>query len=167
MLHICVSEPVQIMVCRLFGAKPLSIPMLLLSTGPLGTNLSKFLIKIQNCWITKLYLKILSAKLQPYCPEGDELTEPMLTYHQWDSVVLTQDHFHKKCSRYHFIKVWKTTFVEFFSHIWVQWAKDGQTHHFDHHLCLHTTPVVLLSLVMGNTTTTGVLLNVGAIIVMT
>ena len=114
MLHICVSEPVQIMVCRLFCAKPLSIPMFLLSTGPLGTNLSKFLIKIQNFWITKLYLKILSAKWQPYCPEGDELTEPMLTYHQWDSVVLTQDHFHKKCSRYHFIKVWKTTFVDFF-----------------------------------------------------
>ena len=50
-LHTCVSESalVQIMVCCLFGAKPLSKPMLgCCKFVPLGTNFSEVLIKIQN-----------------------------------------------------------------------------------------------------------------------
>ena len=34
---------------------------------------SEILIKIQNIYFTKLHLKISSAKLLPFCPEGDEL----------------------------------------------------------------------------------------------
>ena len=47
----------------------------LLSTGPLGTNFSEFLIKIQNFSFTKMHLKISSAEWQPFCPGGDELTK--------------------------------------------------------------------------------------------
>ena len=38
-------------------------------------------------------------------PDGtNPLPEPMLTYHQWNSVVPTWDQFHTKCSRYQFVK---------------------------------------------------------------
>ena len=59
---------VQIMACRLFGAKPLSKQMPgLLSIGHLGTNFGEILIKIQN-------LKISSAIWRPFCPGGDEVS---------------------------------------------------------------------------------------------
>ena len=45
----------------------------LFSIGPLGTNVSENLIKIQNFSFTKMHLKISSAKLGPFCPDGDEL----------------------------------------------------------------------------------------------
>ena len=45
----------------------------LLSIGPLGTNLSEIVIKIQNFSFTKMHLKISSAKSQPFCPGEDEL----------------------------------------------------------------------------------------------
>ena len=50
------SVLVQIMACRLFGHKPLSQP-----------------IKVQNFSVTKVNLKILSAKWRPFCSWGDEL----------------------------------------------------------------------------------------------
>ena len=43
----------------------------LLLIGPLGTNFSEILIKIQNFWFTKMHLKISSAKWQPFCPGGE------------------------------------------------------------------------------------------------
>ena len=59
------------MACRIFGAKPLSKPLLrLLPTGPLGTNFSEILIIIQNFSFTKMHLKISSAKWRPFCPGG-------------------------------------------------------------------------------------------------
>ena len=67
------SALVQIMACRLFGAKLLSKPMLFLSIGPLGTNFNGILIKIQNFSLTKLHLKIPSAKWRPFCSGGDEI----------------------------------------------------------------------------------------------
>ena len=63
---------VQTMACRLFCAKPLPEPGLL-STGPLGTNLCKILIKIQNFSFMKMHLKMPSVKWQPFCPGEDEL----------------------------------------------------------------------------------------------
>ena len=45
----------------------------LLSIGPLGTNLSEILMKIQNFSLTKIHLKTLSAKWRPFCSGGDEL----------------------------------------------------------------------------------------------
>ena len=69
------SALVQIIACHLFGAKPLSEPNAgLLSIGPLGTNFSEILIKLQNFSFTKIRLKTLSAKWWPFCPGGDELT---------------------------------------------------------------------------------------------
>ena len=46
----------------------------ILSIGLIGTNFSDILIKIQNFSVTKTHLKKLSAKWQPFCPGGDELT---------------------------------------------------------------------------------------------
>ena len=46
----------------------------LLLIGPLGTNFSEILIRIQNFSFMKMLLKISSAKRQPFCPRGDELT---------------------------------------------------------------------------------------------
>ena len=45
----------------------------LLSIGTLGTNFNEILIKIQNFSLTKMHLKISSAKWRPFCPGGDEL----------------------------------------------------------------------------------------------
>ena len=66
---------------------------ILLSIGPLGTNFSEILIKIQNVLFTKLHLNISSAKWRPFCPGGDELitmllvkqapAQPDLTEHTW------------------------------------------------------------------------------------
>ena len=47
----------------------------LFSIGPLGTNCSEILIKIQNFSFMTMHLKISSAKWQPFCPRGDELME--------------------------------------------------------------------------------------------
>ena len=46
----------------------------LLLIEPLGANFSEILIKIQNFSFMKMYLEILSAKRQPFCPGEDELT---------------------------------------------------------------------------------------------
>ena len=77
------SAMFQIMACRLFGAKSLSKPMLgycqLDEFGPLWTNFSEILIKMQNFSFTKMHLKILSAKWRPFCPGGDELTKFSMT----------------------------------------------------------------------------------------
>ena len=75
-MHQCIRLAlVKIIACHLFGTKPLSKPMLcLLSIGPLGTNFSEILLKIQNFSFMKMHLKILSAKWQPFCPGGDKLT---------------------------------------------------------------------------------------------
>ena len=43
----------------------------LLSIGPLGTNVSKILIKVQNRSFTKMHLKISSVEWRPFCPEGE------------------------------------------------------------------------------------------------
>ena len=66
------SALVQIMACRLFGAKPLSEPML--GYCQLDPKVfSEILIKIQNFSFTKMHLKMLSAKWRPCCPGEDEL----------------------------------------------------------------------------------------------
>ena len=45
-----------------------------MSIVPLGTNFSEILIKLQNFSFTKMPLKISSAKWQPFCPGGAQLT---------------------------------------------------------------------------------------------
>ena len=45
----------------------------LLSIGPLGTNFTEILTKVQNFSFTKMHLKISSVKWRPFCPGGDEL----------------------------------------------------------------------------------------------
>ena len=70
--HMCVSNLVylsaiqqllvQIMACRLFGAKPLSEPMLELLTWPVGKNFIEIWIKILAFSFTKMCFKVSSAK---------------------------------------------------------------------------------------------------------
>ena len=63
------SALVQVMLCRLFGAK-LAITWTnadLLSIGHSGTNLSEIWIEIQSLSSMKMHLK-MSAKWRPFCP---------------------------------------------------------------------------------------------------
>ena len=62
------SALVQIMACRLFGTSAG-----LLSIGHLGTNFSGILINIPNCSLTKMHMKMSSAKWRPFCLRGHEL----------------------------------------------------------------------------------------------
>ena len=48
----------------------------LLSIGSLRTNFSEIQIEIQSFSFKKMHLKMSSAKWRPFCPGGDELTEP-------------------------------------------------------------------------------------------
>ena len=64
MRHWTGSPLVQIMACRI------------LSIGPLVTNLSEILIKIQNFSFTKVHLKISSVKWRPFCPVGGMCFNP-------------------------------------------------------------------------------------------
>ena len=52
----------------------------LLSIGPLGTNLSEILIKIQNFLFTKMRLKIWPATWRSCCTEGELTNVPGLIY---------------------------------------------------------------------------------------
>ena len=75
MLQLIGSALVQIMACWLFGAKSLSKPMLGYCQSELQEKkFSEILIKIQNFSFAKMHLKVSSAKWQPFCPGGDELT---------------------------------------------------------------------------------------------
>ena len=74
------SALVQVMACRLFGAKPLPEPMLAYcQLGLLGTNLSEIRIGIPSFSFKKMHLK-LSAKRGPSIV-GDELRLRKLTRH--------------------------------------------------------------------------------------
>ena len=66
------SALVQIMACRLFGAKPLSKPILLLSIGPLVTNFNDILIK-KTLFIPENASENNVSELRPFCPGGDEI----------------------------------------------------------------------------------------------
>ena len=46
----------------------------ILLTEPLRTKFSEISIEIHTFWFKKMHLKIWSAKLRPFCPRGDELT---------------------------------------------------------------------------------------------
>ena len=76
MPHICVSE-----LCRhsSYGLSPVrcwtitSTDAVVSSIGPVGTNFSEILIKIQSFLFMKMHLKMSSAKWWLFCPR-DELT---------------------------------------------------------------------------------------------
>ena len=81
MTHICVSRPQCVKSLGPCDAYHICISKLTiigsdnrLSTGPLGTNFSEILIKIQNFLLKKMLLETSSAKWRPFCPRGNELT---------------------------------------------------------------------------------------------
>ena len=66
------SALVQVMACRLFGAKPLPEPMLTYcQLDPYEQN--KIGIKVQYFSFTKMHSIMSSAKWRPFCPGRDEL----------------------------------------------------------------------------------------------
>ena len=68
------SASVQVMACRLFGAKAIIWTNAdFLSIGPLGTNFSEIRIEMQNVSFMKMHLNLLSAKWRPFCPRRNEL----------------------------------------------------------------------------------------------
>ena len=75
------SALVQVMACRLVSATPMtplpSNQCWLIVNWTLQNKLqwNSNQIKIQNFSFMKMHLKMSSAKWQPFCPGGDELTE--------------------------------------------------------------------------------------------
>ena len=67
---------VQIMTCRLVGAKSTNVWILLI--GPIGTNISEILIKICTFSFKKMHLKMSSGIWQPSCLGLDELTPSVM-----------------------------------------------------------------------------------------
>ena len=61
---------VQIMACRLSGAKPL--PEAILTYSQLDQNSGKFESKYNFFFIIKMHLKMAAAKWGSFCPGGDE-----------------------------------------------------------------------------------------------
>ena len=64
------SSLVQIADCRLFGAKPLSEPMLVFWQLESWDET----IEIQHFHSKKIHLKTSSVKRRPFCPGGDQLS---------------------------------------------------------------------------------------------
>ena len=74
-----VSALVQVMACRLYGAKPLPIAMLCYcELDPIGTNVGEIRIRIQSFSSTKIHLKIVVGDVASTLSRGDELT-----YNSW------------------------------------------------------------------------------------
>ena len=70
------SALVQIMACRLFGAKPLSEPILGVVYRTLGNKLPCNFNQNSTIFIQENAFKMSSAKWRPFCPKGDELRDP-------------------------------------------------------------------------------------------
>ena len=62
------SSLVQVMACRLFGAKPFTWTNgAILSIGHLGTNFGEFYLKFKHFRWIKMHSKMSSAKWRPFC----------------------------------------------------------------------------------------------------
>ena len=82
-----VSALVQIMACRLYGAKPLYEPMLdYYQLGPLGTTVSEILIIKKKISFMKMHLKISSADCQPFCFSFNMLTSSLDQFPTWQLI---------------------------------------------------------------------------------
>ena len=69
-----VSALVQVMACRLGGAKPLSEPMMTYCPWDPKEHISmKFYLKFKYFHLKKMRLNMSSTKWRPFCPGGDEL----------------------------------------------------------------------------------------------
>ena len=80
------STLVQIMASCLFGAKPLSKPML--QYCYLDTNFSEILIEIITFSFKKMHLKVLSAKHWPFCHGFNVLIKSPGPYWWWVNIGL-------------------------------------------------------------------------------
>ena len=82
--HTCVSEAVQIatlvqiITCRLFGAKPFSKQCHFIVNWTVMNKCQWNFDQNKNSSFTTMYLKISSGKWRPFCAGGDELTPLVL-----------------------------------------------------------------------------------------
>ena len=96
------SALVQIITCRLFGAKPLSKPMLrYCQWDPQEQNSVKTRIKIQDFSFMKMYLKMSSANRRPFCPGEDELSKLKQLWRKWLNESHTSAEIHYKTQTQH------------------------------------------------------------------
>ena len=99
------SALVQVMACRIFGAKPLSKPMLgYCKTGTLRNKLQWNCNQIHNFSFTKMHLKISSAKWLPFWPGGDKLTGQLSLCHM--TIGLMPQVLHRTIFELQLLKLW-------------------------------------------------------------
>ena len=103
----------------------------LLSIGPLGTNFSEILIKIQNFSFTKMHVKRSSAKWQPFCPWGEELSVDISFYSEPSGSTMNGGSRYKKNKTWliltHQARIpWKPSPRYWFS-IWLTYYSRGYT----------------------------------------
>ena len=89
MCHCTMPLLVQTMACRLFGAKPLSAPMLMYCQ----LDPRNILITIETFSSKKMYSKMLPAEWQPFCLDLSELTHFIIyimkcTQYDWNTLRL-------------------------------------------------------------------------------
>ena len=89
---------VQIMACRLFGAKPLLNQWWIIVNWTLRNNFKWNFIKLQNFLFAKMHLKILSAKWRPFCPRGRWVKGSTYKHPQFQTYCSSHLH-HQKYSR--------------------------------------------------------------------
>ena len=95
------SAYVQIMACHIFGAKPLSKPML--AYWPLRTHFSEIWIEIQTFSFMKMNLKISPVK-RGHFVQGEMMFDKMSGSYEWeDAVHLSEQPMIWKCPPWGFI----------------------------------------------------------------
>ena len=100
------SSLVQVMACRLFGAKPLTEPMLAYCQLDSWENISvKFESEFYHFYSMKCNWKCRLTKWQPFCPGGDGLKH--MCGQVMPHTVITQDH---HCFGQWFVACWVETY---------------------------------------------------------
>ena len=82
MRHLPRPSLVQIMACRLIGAKPLSETMLY-AIGPLVTKFSQIVFKTQTFSFKWMHLKMLVEKCPPFCLNVLRLSTKIVIESNW------------------------------------------------------------------------------------
>ena len=86
------SALVQIIICRPFGAKPLSKPMLVYcQLNPYKQTSVEFWSKYKTFHSRKIHIKISSAKWRPFCPGGGGGNKSRCHFHTNTRVVSWSD----------------------------------------------------------------------------
>ena len=88
----------------------------ILLIGPLGTNFSEILIKINTFWLKKIHLKMTSVKWQPFCLRLNVLTSKCRRCSTFSGVILYI------MSSWYFLKMHNNRMVLYCA-IWLGWTE--------------------------------------------